>query len=184
MGFGYNILVAFVLFPLFVLSVAISVIVVIFSQPEKRYHRAKRLLLFYAFVVTGFFALTMALVALSEILAPMKVEREDVIGTYRVDRKMFPGPNADWQHEHFTLEINEEGTVSLRSKDINGIWHTSTRPFTPVYYVNYRWRFPTEGDSTAHHVLANTPALYRERWGFYYVFRSPRFGNMFFRKVE
>lgn len=182
MGFGFNILVAFVLFLLFVLSVAISVVVVIFSRQEKRYHRAKRLFLFHAVAVLGFFIITLTLVALSEALAPMKVEREDIIGTYRVDRTMYPGPNADWQHEHFILEIRDSGSVVLRSKDVKGHWHEYSRPFTPLYYANYRWRFPTERDSTAHHVLANTPTLFREPWGFYYVFHSPRFGNMFFRK--
>jgi hypothetical protein len=172
----------FVVLPLGIISLAIAAWYVVAQDPEDRARAIQHVIRFYLF---GFLALVGLIIfsgIYGKIASPMNVDRDDVIGTYRVDRTMFPGPQANWQHDHFILEIEETGTVSLMSKDINGNWHTYRRPFMPVYQANYRWRFPTEGDNTAHHVLANTPTLYREWWRFYYVFNSPRFGNMFFRK--
>lgn len=181
---GTGLLFVFVLVPLFLLSLLVSGIVILISGKDRRRAAARTILLMY---VVGFGLFILAIISLAvvnQILSPMKVDRDDVIGTYRVDREMFAGPNADWQHEHFILEITEEDSVILRSQDINGVWHTYGRPIIPQHYTNYRWRFHTEGDSTAHHILANTPTLHRQQWSFYYSFRSPRFGNVFFRKID
>ena len=35
-----------------------------------------------------------------------------------------------------------------------------------------------------HQVLESEPLLVREKWGFYYVFKSQKFGNMFFTKKD
>jgi len=181
---GLSMLVVFVLFPLFLLSLVVSGIVILISGKGKRLAAARTILLLYA-VGFGLGILSViVLVLINQVLGPMKVSRGDVIGTYRVDRQQYPGPQAEWQYEHFVLEITENDSVVLRSKDINGDWHRFSRPIIPQQYTNYRWRFPSEAVSTAHHILANTPAMYRQRWSFYYVFRSPRFGNMFFRKED
>jgi len=37
---------------------------------------------------------------------------------------------------------------------------------------------------TPHHILKETPTLYRKVWSFYYVFESEKFGNMFFKKGD
>ncbi len=37
---------------------------------------------------------------------------------------------------------------------------------------------------TPHHVVDPHPVLYRERFSYYYVFRTQKFGNMFFRKLK
>ncbi len=180
---GFALLFIFVLVPLFLLSLLISGIVILASGKAKRAAATRTILLMYS---VGFGLLVvgvMALSALHTIFSPMSVERDDVIGTYSVDRRMFAGPQADWQHEHFRLTITEEDTLILESKDDLDRWHVFKRQLVPMQGVHsYLWRFPTEGDSTMHHVLENTPTLHRQQWGFYYSFRSPRFGNMFFRK--
>ncbi len=181
MGLGLFIV---IVFPLFLLSLIVAGFVILFTRKGARWRMTRRILLLYAVALGLFIVAAVALSLLSWWLQPMELERKDVIGTYRIDRDMFAGPNADWQHEHFTLEITEEDSAVLRSKDMHGNWHTFSRPIIPQHYRNYRWRFAIEGDSTAHHILANTPALYRQRWGYYYVFRSPRFGNVFFRKED
>ncbi len=179
----FRLLLIFVLVPLFLLSLLVSAIVILASGKGKRRAASRTILLMYA---VGFGLLVLAVIALSivnTIYSPMGVDRDDVIGTYRVDREMFSGRQADWQHEHFRLTITEDDTVVLESLDSNGSWHVFKREITPVQGVNsYLWRFPNEGDSTVHHILAHTPTLHRQQWGFYYSFRSPRFGNVFFRK--
>lgn len=172
----------FIVLPLGLISLVIAAWYVVARDPQDRSRAIQQVFRFYLFGFLAFVGLVISLGIYGKITSPMNVDRDHVIGIYRVDRDMFPGPNADWQHDHFILEIADPGMVILRSKDVNGNWHQYSRPFTPVYYTNYRWRFLTEGDSTEHHILANTPTLYREPWNFYYVFRSPRFGNMFFRK--
>jgi len=33
-----------------------------------------------------------------------------------------------------------------------------------------------------HHIIEEEPTLYRNVWSFYYVFKSQKFGNVFFKK--
>lgn len=182
---GSGLLFVFVLVPLFLLSLLVSGIVILISGKGRRRSAARTILLMYA-VGFGLFMLTIiSLVVVNQVLSPMKVDRGDVVGTYKVDRDMFAGQQADWQYEHFSLQITKQDTVILRSLGANGTWHEFKRPITPIQGAHsYLWRFPSEEDTTQHHVLTSTPSLYRQRWSFYYVFRSPRFGNMFFRKED
>ena len=180
---GWGLLVVFVLFPLFILSLIVPGIVILVSGKGKRWAATRTVLLLYAVGFGLLFLAIVVLVTIGQILDPMQVDRDDVIGTYRVDRTMFSGPQADWQREHFILTISETDTVILRSLDSNGRWNEYRRPIEPMHGIqSYLWRFPSEGDSTVHHILSNTPTLHRQRWSFYYSFRSPRFGTVFFRK--
>ncbi|HEX2616684.1 MAG TPA: hypothetical protein VHL57_04025 [Flavobacteriales bacterium] len=174
-----------ILLPVLGLSVWGSVIWLLLSRREKRAQVLKSIVLLYAIGFVGLIGLFVLLGLFQVWAAPTTVERDDVIGTYRVDKTMFAGEEANWQHDHFRLTITESDTVILESMDLNGQWHTFTRRIRPVLgHRSYLWRFPTEGDDCVHHVLANTPTLHREQFGFYYTFRSPRFGNMFFRKED
>ncbi len=172
-----------VLGPLFILSVLTSGLVILLSGKGKRKAAIRVILMMYG-VGSGLLILgEMTLVTVSSINSPMSVDRSDVIGTYKVDKNMFTGPQANWQHDHFTMTITDEDTLILRSLDINGAWHEYMRPIVPVQGAHsYLWRFSTEGDSTMHHILINTPTLHRQQWSFYYSFQSPRFGTVFFRK--
>lgn len=174
----------FIVLPLGLISLAIAAWYVVAHDPHDRSLAIQHVLRFYRFGFLAFLGLVISLGIYGKITSPMNVDRNEVIGTYHVDRDMFAGEEADWQYEHFTLTIGEHDTVILRSKDMHGTWHTFKRPLIPVVdgAYSYLWRFPTEGDSTVHHILSNTPTLHRQQWGFYYSFRSPRFGNVFFRK--
>lgn len=174
----------FIVLPLGLLSLAIAAWYVVAQDPQNRPRAKKHVFRFYMFGFLAFVGLVVSLGIYGKITSPMNVDRDDVIGTYRVDREMFAGEQADWQYEHFILTIEDHDTVVLHSKDLHGTWHTFKRPVVPVLdgVYSYLWRFPTEGDSTVHHILSNTPTLHRQQWSFYYSFRSPRFGNVFFRK--
>ncbi len=178
-------MIVILLLPLLLLSLCISALVILFAGKQKRAAVTRFIALSYA-VGAGFMALVVVAGWIHYLItSPMSVERQDVIGTYHIDRDMFAGPAAEWQHDHFTLEITASDSVVLRSQDLHGHWHSFARSITPVQGVySYLWKFPVEGDSTAHHILANTPTLHRQQWSFYYAFRSPRFGNVFFRKDD
>ena len=111
------------------------------------------------------------------------LDKEDIYGTYRVDPDLYPGPQADWQRDHYNLTIAEDGTIALRERYDNGGNQTFSGryEFKEGYASAPRLRIPN--DVYIHHIVSDSPTLYRERWGFYYVFRSHRYGNMFFRKV-
>lgn len=175
----------FLILPLFGISLLISALALIFAKNKRRSEVARTILLIYG----GGACLVVALILLGwighVIASPVTVERDDVIGTYRVDRRMFAGPQAEWQYDHYRMTITEQDTVILESLDDRGAWHTFERPIIPTHGVHsYLWRFPVENDSDAHHIICNTPVLHRQQWSFYYSFWSPRYGNVFFRKEE
>ena len=37
-----------------------------------------------------------------------KLSPKDIYGVYRIDREFYPGPNADWQYEHYRFEIKDD----------------------------------------------------------------------------
>lgn len=113
--------------------------------------------------------------------AKKTLEREDIYGEYVIDRTKFPGRQADWQYNHFRLEITQRGKVYFRVTENERIVRT--------YEANYS--FPrTSGtptiscyfDRPAHHIVAQDPTLYRQPFSFYFVFESSKFGNVFFTK--
>ncbi|MGB3798838.1 MAG: hypothetical protein WA952_03425 [Lewinella sp.] len=124
------------------------------------------------------------LLVLKWALSKVILDREDIYGTYRVDRDFYPGRQADWQHDHYELTINPLGTITLRERYDGG----GTATFSGTYQLKEGYasapRLQLTNDYPIHHVVSENPTLYRETWGFYYVFRSPRYGNMFFRKVR
>jgi hypothetical protein len=182
---GFGLLLVFVLFPLFLLSLVASVLWLLLTKRERRSRVFKLILLFYAAGFMSYLGMVVVLLSIRLYFAPMKVERKDVIGTYHVDRNMFAGENADWQHTHFRMTITDQDTLVLQSRDLNDRWHTFKRPIHGFQgATSYLWRFPTENDSTAHHIISSTPVLHRQQWSFYYSFTSPRWGQIFFRKDD
>ena len=176
-------LMLFVLFPLFLLSLLASGIVILISGKGRRLGVAKTIGLLYAVGFALMVVLVVVFFTIGWITSPMEVDHSDVIGNYKVDKNMFAGPDADWQHEHFLMTITPEDTLILRSLDGEGNWHSFKRRIIPVRGVySDLWHFETEGDTAEHHILMNTPTLHRQQWSFYYSFRSPRFGTVFFRK--
>jgi hypothetical protein len=110
------------------------------------------------------------------ILRPVKPSHSDIIGRYVIDRSISPGKNADWQHRTYTLEITETHAI-VRDARTKTVWKYRIE-WSQIY--NYHWSF---ADATKrHHIIGNGPTLYRESFGFHYVFYSPLYGNVFFEK--
>lgn len=167
--------------PLFLLALfaGIGIVVWLFSLTRPGYWTAGKILrrsLVHTLLVVALLSMWVWL------QSKVKLEKEDIYGTYRVDPDLYPGPQADWQRDHYNLTIAEDGTIALRERYDNGGTQTFTGryEFVEGYASAPRLRIPN--DVYTHHVVSDSPTLYRESWGFYYVFKSHRYGNMFFRK--
>jgi hypothetical protein len=120
--------------------------------------------------------LPICLFSLSWLLSIKTPDRDDIKGHYVIARSKWPGRNADWQHETYTLEITETQAI-VRDARTKTVWKYGIE-WSEIY--EHRWGF---ADFTKrHHIIANGPTLYRGRFGHHYVFYSPLYGNVFFEK--
>jgi hypothetical protein len=109
------------------------------------------------------------------------VDKDRIVGTYEVDSDFYPGKNADWQKNHFRFKIQKDGKFILFSRLAN---KSEKEYFGEISWANEAPEKWSVKMLNPHHIIDKHPVLYREKFGFYYVFRSKRFGNVFFRKVE
>ena len=183
MGFGFNLL----FFPLLILSGVIAFTWFLLTPAENKAKTVKWIAGLYGL---GFLAL-MGLFGLAHWAdaqrAPIQPSRTDLIGVYRVDRNMYPGPQANWQFQHHRILITEQDSLILEILNNGKVRKRFARAFEPVPVSglrHFRWQFTDGTDSLYHQIIATEPIMVRSHSSFYYVFPSNRYGNMFFRKVE
>jgi hypothetical protein len=118
-----------------------------------------------------------------KLVAKKEIDRNDIYGSYVIDRSKFPGRQADWQYNHYWFEIRHPDQFIFHVTDGKKILTTYKGKvhFLEVY-ANPRIELIVE--PPGYHVIEPKPTLYRTRWGFYYVFHSTEFGNVFFTKGE
>jgi hypothetical protein len=130
----------------------------------------------------GSVAITLLLIVVIQIenliLRPVQPNNEEIIGHYEIDRSRYPGKQADWQHATYSLQITQNRAI-VRDSRTKTEW---AYPIIWYYQPVYRWTF--KDDEKRHHMVAEGPDLYRQRSGYYYVFNSPLYGDMFFRKKQ
>lgn len=120
-------------------------------------------------------------VLLSWYFSPISVDKHLIIGTYEIDTKLYPGKNANWQKEHFRFQITEDDQFIFYERLADKTERVSYGRVKWAKERTEKWSILIE---KPHHVIDQHPVLYRSNRGFYYVFRSKLFGNMFFRKVQ
>lgn len=107
------------------------------------------------------------------------INRDRIVGVYRIDTQFYPGSNADWQYDHFSFEIQENDNFIFREKLKDGSikikkgrveWYRRSSPM--LFRINID-----------HDLVDKYPALYRGNRKFYFVFET-KFGNMFYRKID
>jgi hypothetical protein len=113
----------------------------------------------------------------------MNVSRDNIYGTYVIDRTRYAGKQADWQYDHFKFKIEQPDkfTFYVMEKDSLVAFYRAK--------IKFSERFPRRIaleliDTPAHHIIAENPTLYREPYSFYYVFKSKKLGNVFFTKKK
>ena len=141
----------------------------------------------YTFVyLATFFVLPFVLYGLGEFMEDMEVRESDIVGTYVIDTDYFPGPDAEWQYDKYSFTIDRNKVLTFTERNLDGSIRGQCR--TPISY-NYNYvtsdhlRLP-RGCDKCHHVLSESPTLWRHWWSFTYVFTSPHYGNMYFRKLR
>jgi hypothetical protein len=125
--------------------------------------------------LAGFLALPVCLFFLSWLLSIKTPDCDDIIGQYEIARSKWPGKNADWQHETYTLEITDSHAI-VRDARTKTAWKYR------IEWSDIRHRWDFDDSTRRHHIVANSPTLYRGRFGHHYVFQSPLYGNVFFEK--
>lgn len=111
----------------------------------------------------------------------MDLTKADYYGNYIIDRSFYPGPQAEWQYNHYRFYIRDNDSIYFYVTNKEKIIRTyigniyTVKPFYSER-IGFSMPYPT------HHILSSAPTVYRTKTGFYLVFRSPRYGNVFFKK--
>ena len=161
---------------LFVISIGVAFII-----GDKKYAFIKVVFgVFFGLLATLYFTV----VIYNFFTKPIQVDKDDVYGDYIIDRRKYPGENAEWQYHHYRFTITETDSIYFYVTDKNRIVRTYKGPVdissrgVIVPFIDYPMGF------SKYHVLNDNPTLYRNPFSFYYVFKSPLYGNMFFIKGE
>ncbi len=169
MWFGFNLLFIFVLAP-------VTLVFLVTWLISRKIIVVKTLGLIWLIV----FGMIFLLEIFHFFTAKKELTREDIYGSYIIDRTKYPGKQADWQYDHYRLEITKDNkfifyqTGGGKNKAYNG-----TVKFLEAYKEP---RIILNVDTPGYHIINDKPTLYRTTWSFYYVFHSPKFGNVFFKK--
>ncbi len=170
MGFGFNLFFAFILLPLTAILAVIWLLV--------RKEIVGRLI---GFTWLGVLGIVLLSLSIQWLTAKTQLEKEDYYGEYIIDREYFPGQQADWQYNHFRFEIRENDSIYLyvtEEEKISKIFQgtiTTAKPYDSE-------RLIVQMDQPTSHIMAGNPTTYRSAWGYYLVFYSTKFNNMYFKK--
>ncbi len=170
MGFGFNLFVVFILFPL-------SIILPIVWLLTKRRLFGKILL----FIWIPILSLIIITSIVHFFIDKKSIKRQDIYGEYIIDRTKFPGKQADWQYNHFRFKITKESKFIFYTIDNNKIVKADSGKV--VFVDSYSQpRIIVQVEKPRQQIIEDEPTLYRSVWSFYYVFYSPKFKNVFFTK--
>ena len=149
------------------------------------YYFTKKKIFLYLF--SGFWSFVIFLVLILFVIefynSKSTVDKDDLYGAYMIDKEMFKGNNANWQYEHFSFVITENYEFIFYEYYDNG--NIKSVHKGKLEFVDYKSpHIRILNLQPNHQVVESEPLLVREKWGFYYVFKSQKFGNMFFTKMD
>jgi len=176
MGFGFNLAIVFVFPALFFVSILIY-------NVGKNKRTIRIILICWGIVVGGMLSL-MAFVSVIKFFTEKKqLERNDIYGSYVIDRSMFSGKQADWQYNHFRFEITPQDSFKLYYMEKDRILKTYK---AKVNFLNgYEYRLTLKADSPGYHLIDPSPTLYRRIFSFYYAkVVACNFHFIFFRNTR
>jgi hypothetical protein len=115
-------------------------------------------------------------------LSKKTLKKSDYYGIYFIDTTKYPGKQARWQFNHLKFEIKENDSIICYV--INDDESLSVYSGTISTLNSYEAaRLQLKMNEPKFHVFADHPTLYRTYAGFYLVFDSKKFGNVFFVKL-
>ena len=141
-------------------------------------------------VIWGIFTILILLAFVVEKkMQPIVISNSDICGEYIIDRTKFEGKQAEWQYENFRYKITESEELIFESKIYGNKWKSEKVKvsYSSGYYDENKKEYCNRkirihSDSTTHHIIKDNPTLFRKSFNFYYVFKSEKFGNVFFKK--
>lgn len=173
----------FFLFGLLIITVIISLVgsVILDAHSKVRKELAAKIFLgIWAFLIV----LYLILLFVAFINSKMTVDKSDLYGQYVIDKNMFKGKNAKWQYQHFSFQITKDDEFIFYEYSDNGnikTVHKGEIEFVDSYLSPHLRILNIKPE---HQIIESEPLLVREKWHFYYVFKSKKFGNMFFIKKK
>ncbi len=170
MGFGFNLILVFVLVPL------TGLLLMTWAISQSR-------ILGYVLGLMwgGVILLVILSMTLQSIFAKKVLTHEDYRGSYVIDRDMFPGTNADWQYDHFRFEITDDDSIHFHATNGARIVETWTGHISTVVPYSSA-RLIIHMQPPVPHVLECLPTTYRDTWNFKLVFHSKHYHNMYFKQ--
>lgn len=172
MGFGFNLGMIFIIFPLLI------ILLILWAISRRKFFGT-----FIAVIIIGIMSLIIVSSVLRMIFSTKELDKEDYYGNYVVDRSYFRGKQADWQYEHYWFEIKENDSIYFYCIDNYDVRKTYKGHISTVKPSNSE-RLVLSMNEPSHHIVKENPTTYRSTWDFYLVFHSEKFGNMFFKKGE
>jgi len=170
MGFGFNLF----LFPALLL---ITIIGLITWAITKKIIFGKILGMAWLILI----GLIMLVLVTQKLTSKKILKKKDYYGQYVIDRSFFPGKQANWQFQHFYIDIKPNDSIYLNLVDNGKVSKTYKGVFSTVAIYESE-RLAIQMEQPTHHILASNPTTYRSSWSFYLVFNSTKFGNMYFVK--
>ncbi len=165
---------------LFLLIISPLLVWIIIIGLKNRRNSNGKIILTTAIVSLGVLIFSISYTLLSRKIT---LEKDDFYGEYVIDRNYFSGKNADWQYNHFRFEITEDDSIFFYVIEKEKLIQSYPGIITTVKPYNSE-RLVIQMEKPTHQILDSNPTIYREAWGFYLVFNSPKFSNMYFRKGE
>lgn len=171
MGFGFNLGIVFIIFPLTLILLLLGA----FTR-KKSFFKVIGCIWIPIFCLIGF-SLIISLLPDTRVL-----EKEDYYGEYIIDRNFFKGKQADWQYNHFRMKITKNDSIFLYTMENENIVAVHKGKITTVKPYNSE-RLVLKMNEPNHHITETNPTIYRKRWwNFHLVFKSRKFHNMYFHK--
>jgi len=170
MGFGFNFMFILVIVP------ATFVLFLLWVGTGRRSFGWALGLIWAAVIALVVFSLST-----QAYFAKVELKKADYYGTYVVHREMFAGEQADWQYNTYRFDVTAEDSIHFhvtRGPRILRTYHgtiSTVMPFSSDRLVLHM-------GTSSHHILEEQPTIYRDSNGFYLVFHSRYYNNVFFQK--
>lgn len=140
---------------------------------------------FFGYAILSLIGGAIILFSLSQffqwITSPKILKKEDYYGTYHIKRDLFPGKQADWQYNSYNFVIKDNDSIYfdvVSAGKVSKVYKGKIETVCPYQSARLKlWM-----DFPAHHILASDPTVYRSPLGFYLVFYSSKYNNVFFEK--
>jgi hypothetical protein len=158
MGFGFNLLFAFILLP------GTVILLLIWGLTRKRAFGLALGCIWIPVFVLAFIAIVLRWASEKKSLS-----KNDFRGRYVINRSYFAGKQANWQYDSFRFEIKDNDSIYFYVTDKEKILETYKGTInTTNNYVSARLLLNMQHPT--HHILSSNPTIIRKHSTFILIF--------------